>query len=137
MTEPDDHAELIARAAWSTLDHHPMFTSYDRQLEPIKEVLRTAARMGMETRDPWNPTSADLRFAADVLHAVIGEVEADTNEADTIEALRWEADRADAEELARTQYPHLSADKQARAAETFLATITARRFVAAGLAQED
>ncbi|GAA1095667.1 hypothetical protein [Tsukamurella spumae] len=82
------------------------------------------------SKDPWKPNSASFRYAADVLHALIGEVEAKTPEADVIEALRWEADRADADAAIRIRYPHLSPAEQAPMAEQLLGELTARRHAA-------
>lgn len=94
-------------------------------------LIRAIAGLKFDTRepskDPWNPNGPSYRYAADVLHALIGEVEGETPEAEIIEALRYAADRADADELARVQYPHLSAAEQAPIAEVWLDTLTERR----------
>ncbi len=96
----------------------------DALAEARAEVERLTSGM---SKDPWDPNGASLRYAADVLHAVIGEVEEESPEAEIIEALRWEADRADAEEEARLLYPHMTPAEQAPIAGVFLATLLARR----------
>lgn len=101
-------------------------------------LIRSITGLQLDTRepskDPWNPNAPAMRYAADVLHALIGELEAGDSASECVEALRWEADRADANELARAYYPHLSPAEQAPVAEVWLNTLTARRHE---LAQEN
>ncbi len=103
-------------------------------LNRVRAIERLLHNTATPSKDPSNPNSASLRYAADVLHGCVGEIEAseagvptDDAVAQCIEQLRYDADRMDAEELARVQYPHLSPAEQAPIAETFLATILARR----------
>lgn len=93
-----------------------------------------------DQRDPWNPTSADLRFAADVLHGCVGEIEASADGMPTsdpasqcVEQLRHDADEMDAKELARTAFPHVNATELAMVTEVFLSTIRAELPLLIGL----
>lgn len=103
-----------------------------------QDLIRSITGLQVDTRepskDPWNPNAAALRYAADVLHSCVGEIEVSepgmpTSDAvsECVEALRWEADRADADELARIYYPHLDATERAKVAEVWLDKLTARR----------
>lgn len=112
----------------------PTATMTNDDLDQIRTITGLQADTREPSKDPWNPNAAALRYAADVLHSCVGEIEVSepgmpTSDAvsECVEALRWEADRADADELARIHYPHLSATERAPVAEVWLATLTARR----------
>lgn len=96
-------------------------------IRAIEELLHNSST---PSKDPWNPNSASLRYAADVLHGCVGEIESSeagvpTNDPVTqcIEQLRRDADEMDAKEVARIQYPHLSEAERAPIAETLLAML--------------
>ena len=113
-------------------------TLTNADLDRIRAITGLKLDTQEPSKDPWNPNAAALRYAADVLHSCVGEIEVsepgmptDDAVSECVEALRWEADRADADELARIYYPHLTDAERAPVAEVWLTTLTEHRHTVA------
>lgn len=111
-----------------------MITDPTNDLNLIREIEELLHNSATPSKDPWNPNSASLRYAADVLHGCVGEIESSEAGVPTsdpvsqcIEQLRHDADEMDAKEVARIRYPHLSEAERAPIAETVLAMLLAAR----------